>query len=222
MSDSETRNLAELKRDIEERISRIEKDLANLKLSLKLVDEALAKNSFKPASRLLERPEPLPEQVFYQPTQKLGPLPVEEPKIQKEVKATVSAAVPIATKVEEEPQEQSFPIKSKLGEDLGTLYVGRNYVRITPRSDLAFSIKTPPFQSFFIDRVIGEMRRKDEMAVDAGAKDPSTIIAYDVKLDGDTIREILIRNLEEEARIRELRSSIRWTLERMMEKIPRR
>jgi hypothetical protein len=90
-----------------------------------------------------------------------------------------------------------------------------------PHAGLSFSIKTPPFQSFFVDRVIGEMHRKDEMAVDAGAKDPSSMIEHEIKLDGDAIREIIVRNIEEEARIRELRSSIRWTLERMMEKTPR-
>jgi hypothetical protein len=47
------------------------------------------------------------------------------------------------------------------------------------------------------------------------------MIEHEIKLDGDAIREIIVRNIEEEARIRELRSSIRWTLERMMEKTPR-
>jgi hypothetical protein len=40
LSESETKNLAELKRDLEERISRVEKELNFLKLSLRLVDEA--------------------------------------------------------------------------------------------------------------------------------------------------------------------------------------
>jgi hypothetical protein len=117
--------------------------------------------------------------------------------------------------------EQSFPIKSKLGDDLATMYVGQSMVRIVPRPDLGFSPKTPPFQSFFVDRVLGEMRRKDEMAVDSGAKDPSLIIDHEVRLEGDSIKEIIIRNIDEEARLREIRSSIRWTLERMLEKFKR-
>lgn len=212
MSESETKNLAELKKDLEERISRAEKELNFLKASLKLVDEALTKVSFKPASRLMERPE------------------VEAPRVVAEPKA-VEPGVAVAPKVAVEPRavkevveapppaaEQSFPIKSKTGEDLGTMYIGKTAVRIVPRSDLIFSVRTPPFQSFFVDRVIGEMRRKDEMAADAGAKDPSSMIEYDIKLDGDTIKEIAVRNIDEDARVRELRSSIRWTLERMLEK----
>jgi len=196
LSEAETRNLAELKKDLEERISKAEKELNFLKASLKLVDEALTKVSFKPASKLIEQPAPEAPKVAMEP---------------KPVKEVVPAPPPPAA-------EQAFPIKSKTGEDLGTMHIGKNYVRIVPRSDLVFSVRTPPFQSFFVDRVIGEMRRKDEMAADAGAKDPSSMIEYDIKLDGDTIKEIAVRNIDEDARVRELRSSIRWTLERMLEK----
>jgi hypothetical protein len=249
LSEAENRNLAELKRDLEERIAKSEKDLALLRLSLKLVDEALVKGSFKPASKLIERPaleaeappvaetrsriEPKvmestrPSQEVRQaptlaatpaPVTARAPAPTPAPAM---APAPIPAPTPMPVPSKEAQEEQAFPIKSKLGEDLGVFYVGPNYVRIVPRSDLDFSLKTAPFQSFFIDRVIGEMHRKDEMAVDAGAKDPSSMIAHDFKLDGDIIREILVRNIEEDARIRELRSSIRWTLERMLEKVPR-
>ncbi|MCX8182033.1 MAG: hypothetical protein N3D12_02820 [Candidatus Methanomethyliaceae archaeon] len=191
MSEQDTKTLAELKKDLEEKIVKAEKELAFLKTSLKLVDEALTKVSFRPASRLMEE---------------VQKPPVEIPKPPTEAPAS---------------QEQPFPIKSKTGEDLGTFYIGKNSVRIVPRPELGLNLKTPPFQSFFLDRVIGEMRKKDEMAVDAGTKDPDSIIEYDIKCDGDTIKEITIRNIDEDSRVRELRSSIRWTFERMLEKTPR-
>jgi len=209
MSETEIKNLAELKRELEERILRAEKELLYLRTSLKLVDEALAGGSFKQASKLIEKPV------------------VEAPRTYEEVKTKVEAKPPepfIQKTPPVQPQapaEQSFPIKSKMGEDLATMYIGQSSVRIVPRQDLGFSAKTPPFQSFFIYRVIGEMRRKDEMAVDSGAKDPSLIIAHEVRVEGDSIKEIIIRNIEEEARLREIRSSIRWTLERMLEKFQR-
>lgn len=188
MSDSDTKVLADLKRDLEEKITKTEKELNLLKVSLRLVDEALTRVSFRPASKLVE----------------------EEKKVAVEAtKATVEAAG---------PSEQPFPIKSKTGEDLGTLYLGKNTIRIVPKTELELNIKTPPFQSFFLDRVIGEMRKKDEMAVDAGTKDPDSIIEYEIKRDGENIKEILIRNVDEDSRVREIRSSIRWTFERMLEK----
>jgi hypothetical protein len=43
------------------------------------------------------------------------------------------------------------------------------------------------------------------------------MFAYNIVREGDLIREIIIRNVDEE-RLRELKSSIRWTLEKMYEK----
>lgn len=182
MSEEDARILADLKKDLEEKIVKMEKELASLKTLIKLVDEALSKISFMPASKLMEEEAIKPKEEVYE-------------------------------------FEQSFPIKSKTGEDLGTIYVGRGVLKIVPRQDLGLSLKTPPFQSFFIERVLEEMKKKDEIAVEQKKKDPSEILEYEVKYEGDIIREILIKNIIEESRIREIRSSIRWTLERMMEKI---
>jgi len=211
MSESEVKNLAELKKELEERIQKEEKELAYLRTSLKLVDEALASTSFKPANRLVEKPVAEAPPAYAEARASVLPK-VPEPFIQKPPPAQPQQPI---------QEEQSFPVKSKMGEDLATMFVGQSSVRIVPRKDLGFSPKTPPFQSFFIDRVLGEMKRKDEMAVDSGAKDPSMMMDHEVRLEGDTIKEIIIRNIDEEARLREIRSSIRWTLERMLEKFQR-
>lgn len=206
LSEMEVKNLAELKRELEDRIIKAEKELLYLKTSLKLVDEALANTSFKPASKLVQAA--------------VEPQRIQDGRVPGELKApelAVSKTIPTPIQPPA-PTEQAFPIKSKMGEDLATMYIGQSSVRIVPRKELGFSPKTQPFQSFFVDRVLGEMRRKDEMAVDSGSKDPSLIIDHEVKLEGDNIREIVIRNIDEEARLREIRSSIRWTLERMLEK----
>ena len=211
MSELEVKNLAELKKELEERILKAEKELIYLKTSLKLVDEALTSTSFKPASKLMEKPMAESPQSYSEARARAEPK-MPEPPVPRAPPAQQPQAV---------QEEQSFPIKSKMGEDLATMFVGQSSVRIVPRHDLGFSSKTPPFQSFFIDRVLGEMRRKDEMAADSGAKDPSLMIDHEVRLEGDSIKEIVIRNIDEEARLREIRSSIRWTLERMLEKFQR-
>jgi hypothetical protein len=211
MSELEVKNLADFKKELEERILKTEKEMAYLRTSLKLVDEALASTSFKLASKLVEKPVAESPPAYSEARVRAEPKTLE-PLMQK------ATPVPPPQPIQE---EQSFPIKSKMGEDLATMYVGQSSVRIVPCRDLGLSAKTPPFQSFFIDRVLGEMRRKDEMAVDSGAKDPSLMIDHDVRLDGDSIKEIVIRNIDEEARLREIRSSIRWTLERMLEKLQR-
>lgn len=232
MSDRETEELAELKRSLEEKVSRLEKELALCRINLKLIDEALAKVSFRPASRLVEA-APREEHPPAQAASVKPPAAQERPAVSapapEPAQAAASpAAAPAIGAARPQPakepvqevgeEEQPFPIKSKTGEDLGTIFVGRSWVRIVPAPNLHLNVRTPPFQTFFIDRVLGEMRRKDEMAVDAGSKDPMSIIEHSLVLDGETLKEIRINNLDEDSRLREIRSSIRWTFERMLEK----
>lgn len=222
MSDSETRDIAELKKYLEEKAAKLENELNLTKLSLKIINEALTKVSFRPASKLVEPPkQPEAEEVVRPSAPVVAPLVPERSVYDRPAAAEARQSVQPAESRTAEPQEQGFPIKSKTGEDLGIFIVGESSVRIVPRPELALSPRTPPFQSFFIDRVIGEMKRKDEMAVDAGSKDPMSIVEHQVLLDGDVIKEIRINNIDEDSRIRELRSSIRWTFERMLEKASR-
>jgi len=237
LSESDTRDLAEVKRDLEERIEKAEREIHNLRIALKVIDEALTKVSFKPASKLVVQqtgapaPQTEPAAVVAQNAAAQPAAPAASPAYSapraSEKACPPPSAGPAAPRAQLGPRpqseapeiaEQAFPIKSKNGEDLGTLYIGQYSVRIVPHASLKLSAKTPPFQSFFVDRVIGEMRRKDEMAVDAGSKDPMSIIDHEILQEGDIIKEIRISNIDADARVRELRSSIRWTFERMMDK----
>jgi len=190
--EEETRGLAELKKELENRIAELEKELELLRGCLKVVDEALAKSSFKPAIELITQPTATAQQA--------------------------RATTPTPPKVGYE-EEQEVQIRSKYGELLATMYVGKKHVRIVPAQDKKFSVKTPPFASFFLDRVLNEMRRKDEKSAERGEKYPEEVLKYDIKtVDGDAIAEIFIDNVLDENRIREIKSAVRWTFERMYEK----
>jgi hypothetical protein len=54
--------------------------------------------------------------------------------------------------------------------------------------------------------------------VRTGQLGPDKIFSYSIVQEGDVIREIVIRNVDAD-RLRELKSSIRWTLEKMYEKM---
>jgi len=62
------------------------------------------------------------------------------------------------------------------------------------------------------------MQEKDREDASKGKIAPENILSYNIKRDGNLIREITIRNLKPQ-RSRELKSSIRWTLEKMYERI---
>jgi hypothetical protein len=61
------------------------------------------------------------------------------------------------------------------------------------------------------------MQEKDKAAAAKGGLPRESVFSYELALDGDIIREIVIRNLTAD-RQRELKSSIHWTLEKMYEK----
>ncbi len=114
--------------------------------------------------------------------------------------------------------EESIPLKTVAGDLLANLHVAKDSMRVVLAEDKEFNINTPPFMSFLVERVLAKMQEKDREAAGTGEIAPDRIISYNIARDGDTIREITIRNIEPD-RLRELKSTIRWTLEKMYEKM---
>ncbi len=197
-SEEELKALAELKKELEERLAKLEREVEQVKLMLKLTDAALAAGSFKPASKLVEKAE----------------AETAPPAAAEATPPSPSVPTPPAGEV-----LQEIPLRSsQTGELLARMYVGKDFVRIVPANDKAFSIKVPPFNTFFVERILAEMRRKDEEQMLAGLKDEDEVLYFEVRTDGDIIKEIFIGNIKDRNRVREIRSALRWTLERMLEK----
>jgi hypothetical protein len=113
--------------------------------------------------------------------------------------------------------ETAIPLKTATGSLLANLYMSRDAMRVVAAEDKVFNVKTPPFQQFLIERVLNTMLEKDKEAVSSGTLSEEKVLSYELVLDGDVLREVEIRNLTAD-RLRELRSSIHWTLEKMHEK----
>jgi len=113
--------------------------------------------------------------------------------------------------------ERSVPLKTIAGDLLADLYVGEDSMRVVMAEEKSFDVNTPPFTSFLVERVLAKMQEKDRDAAGTGEITPDRILSYNIVRDGDIIREISIRNVRPE-RSRELKSTIRWTLEKMYEK----
>ena len=116
------------------------------------------------------------------------------------------------------PQKRGIPLKTVTGDVLAQIYTEKDVIQITLAEDKNFDINTPPFTSFFVERVLAKMQEKDKEDAGKGKLDPEKTVSFDIKQDGNILREITIRNLRQE-RSRELKSSIRWTLEKMYERI---
>ena len=115
-------------------------------------------------------------------------------------------------------QKKAVPIKTVTGDLLAQLYVEKDSMHVAFAGDKNFDINTPPFTSFLVERVLVKMQEKDREAASKGEIAPEEILTYNIKRDGDIVREIDIRNIKP-GRSRELKSSIRWTLEKMYERM---
>ena len=114
--------------------------------------------------------------------------------------------------------KKGIPLKTVTGDLLAQIYSEKEVVNINLPEDKKFDINIPPFTSFFLERVLAKMLEKDKEDVEKGKLDPDKIISYTIKQDGNILKEITIKNLRAE-RSRELKSSIRWTLEKMFERM---
>lgn len=125
---------------------------------------------------------------------------------------------PQTTEQKTEEAENVIPLKTVTGELLATLYEGKNTLKVVTAVDKKFDINTPPFTQFLIERVLTKMQEKDRELARTGEITREEILFYNILRDGNIIKEITINNVTEE-RKNELKSAMRWTLEKMYEKM---
>jgi hypothetical protein len=114
--------------------------------------------------------------------------------------------------------ERSVPLKTVTGDLLANLHVGEDSMRVVFAEDKDFNINTPPFMSFLVERVLVKMQEKDREAAGTGEIALEKILSYNIVREGDLVREITVQNIRPE-RLKELKSTVRWTLEKMYEKM---
>ena len=118
------------------------------------------------------------------------------------------------------PMNDSIPIKrGNDGKIIANAYVTPDQVSIILDEQVLINADTPPFKSFFLDRIIGEMKKKDFVEAENGKIQKESIIDYIINKNGTDIREIIIKNYREKQRVTELINTVGWSLTRMLENI---
>lgn len=189
-----TKRLIAFKKKTETKIEELENELKEQQATLEIVNSILLEKGFK-------HPEIKPK-LSTEP-------PPEEEKAQM-------LSEKIAEQVEPEPMGTQT-LKSSTGEVLARLHVEGDLLHVVITEHKTFNINTPPFNQFLVQRVLLKMQERDSEFVRAGRLDADKILCFDIIREGDIVRELVIRNIDSD-RVRELSSSIRWTLEKMDEK----
>lgn len=137
-----------------------------------------------------------------------------------QLETTRKVEIQNTTENTKKPEQNSIPIK-RSGDDklIANAYVTPEQVSIILDESIEISDDTPPFKSFFLERIIGEMKKKDFVEVENGKIQKESIIDYIINKNGSDIREIIIKNYRQKERINELINTAGWSLTRMLENI---
>ena len=193
------KSLIAFKKRLEDQLEKLQVETSEIQASLDTVNSILLEKGFKRGD-IKEIPV----------SQVTPPLP-DEVVLPKQV-----AVEPIKAAVSE--TETVIPLKTMADEPLALMYFEKHSIHVMPDESKNFNVNTPPFGNFLVEKVFSKMQEKDKELVRLGQLTPDKMFSYNIVREGDLIREIIIKNVDEE-RVKELKSSIRWTLEKMYEKM---
>ena len=121
-------------------------------------------------------------------------------------------------KIEKEDNPESIPIKkNKDGEVIANAFVTPEQISIILNEGIGLTDEIPPLRTFFIDRIIGEMKKIDSEDVKDGKIDKNSVIDCVINKNGPSIREIIIKNYRQKERLDEIINTATWSLPRMLE-----
>jgi hypothetical protein len=200
------KGIVALKQRLEKRLAKMDVEVKELQATLDTVNAILLEKGFKRGS--IKEAEEHAAQATKQ--------------IDQEMQSKGEAASPKESKAISyhggEP-DNVIPLKTLNEESLAIIYIEKdNSIHVLPDESKHFSVNTPPFGNFLIERVLAKMQDKDQELVRLEQMTPDKMFSYSVVREGEFIREIIIRNVNEE-RFKELKSSIRWTFDKMYEKM---
>ncbi len=188
-SEEQIRDIIAMRDNIMKQMDKHQNAIETLQKNLSILDSILKESSFTKASAI------------------------------KQVKTSESSKnIPIEPI--EKLEKSTIPITSGSdGKIIANAYITPDQVSIILAENMEINADTPPFKSFFIDRIIGEMKRKDSVEAENGKIQKESVIDYIINKNGSDIREIIIKNYRQKERVNEIINTAGWSLTRMLEKI---
>ncbi len=187
-----------LKKRLEDKLEQLNIEINEVQATLDTLNTILLEKGFKRGD-IKDAAVPAMKEVLLPKTPPETPVPPE----------------PVSTITE---TETVIPLKTMSEEPLALMYFEKQQIHIMPDESKKFSVNTPPFSNFLVEKVFSKMQEKDKELVRLGQLTPDRMFSYNIVREGELIREIIIKNADEE-RLKELKSSVRWTFEKMYEKM---
>ena len=214
-SEDDIRRAAEVREWLIKEVTNKKEELDKLRNTLLIVDSLLKKTSFITASNLETSATSLKDKIV--------------PKFQSIHEKEITEAKPgsdsttkLTSMDNTHDDNQGVEIRSlKRAKDnfvISDAEYTSTYVKI-PLVNLNLNINTPPFKSFFINRILEGMKTKDTEKIQKGEINASEIIDYKVDSDQNgNLKSITVSNYREKERLNEIFNTATWVFTRMLEK----
>ena len=218
-SEDDIRRAAEVREWLVKEVTNKKEELDKLRNTLLIVDSLLKKTSFISALNL-ESPG---SNLNNKSTQQYQPLQEEEEEDTIQQKPKINSVIKSPSDEYRKDDSQDVEIRAlKRAKDnllISNAEYTPTYVRITLVDDINLNINTPPFKTFFLNRILDGMKMKDREKVQKGELIESEIIDYKVDSEENgKIKSVMISNYGERERLNEIFNTATWVFTRMLEK----
>jgi hypothetical protein len=236
-SEEDIRRAAEIREWLIKEISDRQEEVERLRTTLSIIDNLLKQGSFKAAANLGFGAATSPPagsataattaQVQQQTRQAAGPPQQQQQQQQAAAAApTLRATADNGVSSGDEDSRNIKPLKRAKDDFLlANAEISPDAVVIIPASGINLNANTPPFKSFFLNRILEGMKNKDVEKVSQGALSESDALNYKVEEDDNSggassgiIKRIVINKYREKDRLQEIFNTSAWVFTRMLEK----
>jgi hypothetical protein len=239
-SEDDIRHAAEVREWLMKQISDKQEQVDRMNTILALIDSLLKQSSFKPASSITTPSSSSSSSVGFtsQISQKstVSPQMMSGSSGSQSIGITDSNPSSSVRKTTASPETQNHllsnstegreeyrqvkPLK-RLKDDflIANAEISHNSVELIPAKGIALNVNTPPFRSFFLNRILEGMKTKDAEKISQNQIDESNSLNYNVDEDENgIIKRIIINNYRDKERLNEIFNTCTWVFTRMIEK----
>jgi light-regulated signal transduction histidine kinase (bacteriophytochrome) len=219
-SEDDIKRAAEVREWLVKIISDKQDEVIKLRTALSLIDKLLKQGSFKIASNLASSvSQPLIQ--GYSEFPKIGPTATSNQEVRNDTTNIITEKVVSGNQAQTSVEPKELKQLKRIKDDLllANVEVLSSSLEIAPAKGIYLNVNTPPFKSFFLNRILDGMKTKDREKVTQGHIKESEALNYDIEEEENgIIGRILINNYREKERLNEIFNTSTWVFTRMIEK----
>lgn len=195
-SEDDIRRAAEIREWLMKQISDKQEEVERLRTTLTIIDNLLKQGSFKAAANIGFATGAVTTQV--------------------------QAALPTVLAARQQPaptlrssDKDIRPLKRAKDDFLlANAEVSPSAVVLVPAAGVSLNSNTPPFRSFFLNRILDGMKSKDA----SHGLNETDALNYIIEEDNGAIKRVVINNYRDKDRLQEIFNTSAWVFTRMLEK----